>query len=74
MYGLTGERRLPEMELPWLPGFESSRPVRIGNAAYSQFQLDVFGEILDATHQAWKMGVPPSDDATKTPSGRRNRI
>ena len=63
MYGLTGERRLPEMELPWLPGFESSRPVRIGNAAYSQFQLDVFGEILDATHQAWKMGVPPSDDA-----------
>jgi GH15 family glucan-1,4-alpha-glucosidase len=63
MYGLTGERRLPEMELPWLPGFESSRPVRIGNAASSQFQLDVFGEILDATHQAWKMGVPPSDDA-----------
>jgi GH15 family glucan-1,4-alpha-glucosidase len=63
MYGLSGERRLPEMELPWLPGFESSRPVRIGNAAYSQFQLDVFGEILDATHQAWKMGVPPSDDA-----------
>jgi GH15 family glucan-1,4-alpha-glucosidase len=63
MYGLTGERRLPEMELPWLPGFESSRPVRVGNAAYSQFQLDVFGEILDATHQAWKMGVPPSDDA-----------
>lgn len=63
MYGLGGERRLTELELPWLPGFESSRPVRIGNAAYSQFQLDVFGEILDATHQAWKMGVPQSDDA-----------
>ena len=63
MYGLSGERRLTEIELPWLPGFESSTPVRIGNAAYSQFQLDVFGEILDATHQAWKMGVPQSDDA-----------
>ena len=63
MYGLGGERRLTEIELPWLPGFASSRPVRIGNAAYSQFQLDVFGEILDATHQAWKLGVPHSDDA-----------
>jgi GH15 family glucan-1,4-alpha-glucosidase len=63
MYGLCGERRLTEIELPWLPGFASSRPVRIGNAAYSQFQLDVFGEILDATHQAWKMGVPQTDDA-----------
>jgi GH15 family glucan-1,4-alpha-glucosidase len=62
MYGLSGERRLTEIELPWLPGFEASKPVRIGNAAYSQFQLDVFGEILDATHQAWKMGVAPSDD------------
>ena len=63
MYGLSGERRLTEIELPWLPGFASSTPVRIGNAAYSQFQLDAFGEILDATHQAWKMGVPQSDDA-----------
>jgi GH15 family glucan-1,4-alpha-glucosidase len=63
MYGLAGERRLTEIELPWLPGFESSRPVRIGNAAYTQFQLDVFGEVLDATHHAWKMGVPVSDDA-----------
>jgi GH15 family glucan-1,4-alpha-glucosidase len=57
MYGIRGERRLTEIELPWLPGFASSRPVRIGNAAYSQFQLDVFGEVVDATYQAWRMGV-----------------
>jgi GH15 family glucan-1,4-alpha-glucosidase len=62
MYGIRGERRLPELELPWLPGYEESRPVRIGNAASAQRQLDVFGELLDAIHQAWRMGVPP--DAT----------
>ena len=58
MYGIRGERRLTELELPWLPGFEASAPVRIGNAAHAQFQLDVFGEMLDAMHQGWKMGVP----------------
>jgi GH15 family glucan-1,4-alpha-glucosidase len=63
MYGIRGERRLNEINLPWLPGFESSRPVRVGNAAFSQFQLDVFGEVLDATHQAWRMGVPHDDHA-----------
>jgi GH15 family glucan-1,4-alpha-glucosidase len=52
MYGVAGERRLPELELPWLPGYEGSRPVRIGNAAYDQRQLDVFGEVMDALHQA----------------------
>jgi GH15 family glucan-1,4-alpha-glucosidase len=62
MYGIRGERRLPELELPWLTGYEDSRPVRIGNAASGQRQLDVFGELLDAIHQAWRMGVPP--DAT----------
>jgi GH15 family glucan-1,4-alpha-glucosidase len=51
MYGLAGERRLSELELPWLPGYESSRPVRIGNAATEQLQLDVYGEVLDALHQ-----------------------
>lgn len=56
MYGLAGERRLPELELPWLPGYEESRPVRIGNAAYSQFQLDVFGEVLDCLHLARHFG------------------
>jgi GH15 family glucan-1,4-alpha-glucosidase len=63
MYGLAGERRLPELELPWLPGFADSRPVRIGNAAHGQFQLDVFGEVLDAMHQAWRLGVPLDEDA-----------
>jgi GH15 family glucan-1,4-alpha-glucosidase len=74
MYGLSGERRLTEIELPWLPGFESSRPVRIGNAAYGQFQLDVFGEILDATYQAWKMGVPQSDDAWRVDTALLNYL
>jgi GH15 family glucan-1,4-alpha-glucosidase len=63
MYGIRGERRLPELELPWLQGYEESRPVRIGNAAATQRQLDVFGEVLDATHQAWRMGVPPDASA-----------
>lgn len=62
MYGIRGERRLTEFELPWLPGFEGSSPVRIGNAAHAQFQLDVFGEMVDATHQGWKMGVPHDDN------------
>jgi len=62
MYGIGGERRLPEMELPWLPGFEASVPVRVGNAAHAQFQLDVFGEMLDATHQSRKMGVAHDDN------------
>ena len=63
MYGIRGERRLIEFELPWLPGFESSSPVRVGNAAFSQFQLDVFGEVLDATHQASRLGVPLDENA-----------
>ena len=63
MYGIHGERRLTELELPWLPGFEGSVPVRTGNAAHAQFQLDVFGEVLDATHQGWKMGVPHDENA-----------
>ncbi len=50
MYGVRGERRLTEIELDWLPGYEGSKPVRIGNQASEQFQLDVFGEVMDA---AW---------------------
>jgi GH15 family glucan-1,4-alpha-glucosidase len=57
MYGLAGERRLPELELPWLPGYAESRPVRIGNAAHSQLQLDVFGELMDAMHQCRRNGL-----------------
>jgi GH15 family glucan-1,4-alpha-glucosidase len=52
MYGVAGERRLTEVELPWLPGYEASAPVRIGNAAHDQLQIDVFGEVMDALHQA----------------------
>jgi GH15 family glucan-1,4-alpha-glucosidase len=52
MYGIGGERRLNEWEADWLAGYEGSKPVRIGNAAHSQLQLDVFGEMMDALHQA----------------------
>lgn len=55
MYGVGGERRLTELELPWLPGYEGSAPVRIGNGASGQFQLDVFGEVLDMLHTAATM-------------------
>lgn len=58
MYGLGGERRLPEYELPWLKGYEDSQPVRIGNAAATQFQLDVYGEVADAMAQARRGGLP----------------
>src|SRR2546422_527559 len=61
MYGLSGERRLPEWEVPWLPGFEGARPVRIGNAAAGQLQLDVYGEIADAMFQARVHGLQPVD-------------
>ncbi|ABF86686.1 glycosyl hydrolase, family 15 [Myxococcus xanthus DK 1622] len=57
MYGVAGEHRLPEVELPWLPGYEESRPVRIGNGAYGQFQLDVYGETLNAMYEARVYGV-----------------
>ena len=61
MYGIGGERRLPEWEVPWLPGYEGSKPVRIGNAAYGQLQLDVFGEVMDALHQARCNGLAASE-------------
>jgi GH15 family glucan-1,4-alpha-glucosidase len=57
MYGLAGERRLTEYEIDWLPGYERSRPVRIGNAAHGQLQLDVYGEVMDALHQAREAGL-----------------
>lgn len=60
MYGIAGERRLSEFELPWLSGYEGSRPVRIGNAAHEQFQLDVYGEIMDAAHVACRHGAVSS--------------
>jgi GH15 family glucan-1,4-alpha-glucosidase len=59
MYGLAGERRLVEIELPWLPGYENAAPVRVGNDAHRQLQLDVYGELLDTLHQARKGGLAP---------------
>jgi GH15 family glucan-1,4-alpha-glucosidase len=63
MFSLKGDRRLPEQKLPWLAGFESSRPVRIGNAASVQYQLDVYGELMDSLHTARKFGIEPNEDA-----------
>jgi GH15 family glucan-1,4-alpha-glucosidase len=57
MYGVAGERRLTELELPWLAGYEGSAPVRIGNAASQQLQIDVFGEVVDALYQARVQGL-----------------
>ncbi|HKY09607.1 MAG TPA: glycoside hydrolase family 15 protein, partial [Candidatus Binatia bacterium] len=63
MYGLAGERRLTELELGWLPGYAGSAPVRTGNAACHQFQLDVYGELMDAMHLARRSGLPPDENA-----------
>ena len=63
MYGVAGERRLPELELPWLPGYERSAPVRIGNAAVNQLQLDVYGEVLDSMHVARRAGIEQDADS-----------
>src|SRR6185369_189698 len=63
MYGIAGERRIPEQELAWLPGYEASKPVCIGNAAAAQLQLDVYGEVIDALHQGRKHGIPRDDAA-----------
>jgi GH15 family glucan-1,4-alpha-glucosidase len=62
MYGLAGERRLDERELDWLPGFAGSRPVRVGNAASKQLQLDVYGEVIEALYQTRKHGAPADDN------------
>jgi GH15 family glucan-1,4-alpha-glucosidase len=63
MYGIAGERRLIEYEVPWLKGYEGAAPVRIGNAAAGQLQLDVYGEVLDALYQARRMALPPNPAA-----------
>jgi GH15 family glucan-1,4-alpha-glucosidase len=63
MYGVAGERRLTELELDWLPGYEGAAPVRIGNAASRQFQLDVYGEVLDLLHQAASGGLQHEEAA-----------
>ncbi len=58
LYGISGERRLTELEIDWLPGYEGSKPVRIGNAAATQYQLDVYGEVMDTFHLARVAGLP----------------
>ncbi len=63
MYGIAGERRLGETELDWLPGYEGSRPVRVGNLASRQNQLDVFGEVLDVMHVARRAGLEADENA-----------
>ncbi len=61
MYGVAGERRLWEWEVPWLAGYEKSKPVRVGNAAHGQLQLDVYGELMDALYQARRGGLAESE-------------
>lgn len=63
MYGIAGERRLVEYEVPWLPGYGGASPVRIGNAAAGQLQLDVYGEVMDTLYVARKAGLPPQPAA-----------
>jgi GH15 family glucan-1,4-alpha-glucosidase len=65
LYGVTGVRRLDEYEVPWLPGYLDAAPVRIGNAAATQFQLDVYGEVMDTLHLARTAGLPPEPEAWK---------
>ncbi|MEQ8716886.1 MAG: glycoside hydrolase family 15 protein [Acidimicrobiales bacterium] len=72
MYGLAGERRLPEAELDWLDGFCGSRPVRVGNAAAGQLQLDVFGELMDALDQARLHGVDADENAWRVQEAMLN--
>jgi GH15 family glucan-1,4-alpha-glucosidase len=65
MYGIAGERRMIEWEAEWLPGYEGARPVRIGNAAHNQLQLDVYGEVMDAAHQARRSGLATHESGWK---------
>jgi GH15 family glucan-1,4-alpha-glucosidase len=74
MYGLGGERRLTEWEVDWLPGYEESRPVRIGNGAANQRQLDVYGEVADALHHARVAGLAAAGTAWAVQSGLTDHV
>ena len=69
MYGIAGERRLDEYELDWLSGYEGSAPVRVGNAASGQLQLDVYGELIDAVYRARQLGMQGADQALDIAQG-----
>jgi GH15 family glucan-1,4-alpha-glucosidase len=69
MYGVAGERRLMEYELDWLPGYAGSKPVRVGNAAVDQFQLDVYGEVMDTLHAAREENLAPEAAAWNMQKG-----
>ncbi len=74
MYGVGGERMLPEFEIPWLPGYEESKPVRVGNAAHEQLQLDVFGDVLGALHHGRIAGLPENVDAWALEKALANHV
>lgn len=74
MYGVAGERRLTEWEVPWLAGYANSRPVRIGNEAHAQLQIDVYGEIMDALHQARAGGLAPNESGWALESELLNHL
>ena len=69
LYSVTGERRLDEYELGWLPGYGGAAPVRVGNAASKQFQLDVYGEVMDTLHLARAAGLEPEPPCVGHPAG-----
>jgi GH15 family glucan-1,4-alpha-glucosidase len=69
MYGISGHRRIEEWNVAWLPGYEGSAPVRVGNAAVHQLQLDVYGEVMDVLHQARMGGLAPDDNAWRLQRG-----
>ena len=74
MYGLGGERHLLEWEVDWLPGYANSKPVRVGNAAHAQFQLDVYGEVMDALHQARLGGIVDTAEAWQLQRSLANHV
>ncbi len=74
MYGVAGERLIGEWDVPWLPGYEGSTPVRIGNAAHTQLQLDVYGELMDAMHQGRKGGMKESVDSWRLQSALTDHV
>jgi glucoamylase len=74
MYGINGERHLVEWELEWLPGYQGSRPVRVGNAAFRQLQLDVYGEVMDALHQSRVVGLAEDETSWELQRGMMQHL